>query len=95
MPLLTDAGREDALKSLPDWEYDADRRGLSRRFQFKDFSEAFAFMARVALAAEKADHHPDWSNSWNRVDIFLTTHSDDGLTEKDVALATEISPMAG
>ena len=95
MPLLSDAEREDALKSLPGWEYDADKRGIARRLRFKDFSEAFAFMTRVALAAEKADHHPDWFNSWNRVDVFLTTHSADGLTEKDVALATEITAFAG
>ena len=59
----------------------------SKSFKFADFGEAFAFMTRVALAAEKADHHPDWSNVWNRVDILLSTHSEGGVTAKDIALA--------
>lgn len=66
---------------------------LHREFELADFSEAFGFMARVALAAEKADHHPDWSNSWNRVVIDLVSHDADGLTERDVDLATTISAL--
>lgn len=67
--------------------------GLERRYTFADFSEAWAFMSRVALLAERHDHHPDWSNVWNRVDIRLTTHDADGLTEKDYALARAIDKL--
>ena len=67
--------------------------GLERRFAFADFSEAWAFMSRVALLAEKADHHPDWTNVWNRVDIRLTTHEAGGLTDKDRALAAAINAL--
>lgn len=66
---------------------------LHRELEFADFSEAFAFMARVALAAEKADHHPDWSNSWNRVTIDLVSHDAGGLTDRDVALAETINGL--
>ena len=73
---------------LPDWEIGAERGGTIRReFRFADFVEAFAFMTRVALIAEKHDHHPEWSNVYNRVSIVLTTHDAGGLTAKDVALA--------
>lgn len=95
MARLDEAAREAALKQLPGWRYDAGRRRLKRSLEFADFGEAFAFMARVAMEAEKADHHPDWSNSWNRLDISLTTHSEDGVTEKDVALARKIDEIAG
>ena len=64
-----------------------------RRFTFADFSEAFAFMTRVALLAEKADHHPEWSNVWNRVDITLTTHDAGGLSARDVDLAKAIGEL--
>jgi 4a-hydroxytetrahydrobiopterin dehydratase len=67
--------------------------GLERRYTFADFSEAWAFMSRVALLAERHDHHPDWSNVWNRVDIRLTTHDADGLTDKDYALARAIDEL--
>ncbi len=90
----TIASPEDVLGSLPDWTYDEARRGIARSLRFRDFSEAFAFMTRVALASEQADHHPEWSNVWNRVDILLTTHSAGGLTEKDVALAKRIDAFA-
>ena len=90
MAVLGDAERDEALAGLQGWTYDADRHGIAKRFTFADFSAAFAFMTRVALAAEKADHHPDWSNVWNKVDILLSTHSEGGVTEKDVALAAEI-----
>ena len=94
LTVLTGAERDAALAGLPEWRFDEARGGISRRFTFQDFSEAFAFMARVALAAEKADHHPDWTNVWNRVDVFLTTHSAGGLTRRDVALAAEIEAIA-
>jgi len=95
MAVLSEAARTAALQGLSGWAYDAERDGIARSFRFKDFSAAFAFMTRVALAAEKADHHPDWSNSWNRVDILLTTHSAGGVTEKDIALASAIDAIAG
>ena len=95
MAVLSEVERDEALKSVPDWRFDEARGGIARSFKFGDFSQAFAFMTRVALASEKADHHPDWSNSWNRVDIFLTTHSAGGLTARDIALAGEIDAMAG
>ena len=94
MPKLTDEEREEALAALPGWEFDPKRNGIARSFRFRDFSEAFAFMTRVALEAEKADHHPDWSNVWNRVDILLTTHSAGGLTRRDLDLARRIDKMA-
>ena len=87
---LTEQERDAALAALPEWRWDEARRGIARSFRFRDFSEAFAFMARVAMAAEQADHHPEWTNVWNRVDILLTTHSAGGLTQKDVALAKRI-----
>jgi 4a-hydroxytetrahydrobiopterin dehydratase len=84
------AQREEALTQLPGWRFEDERGGISRSFRFRDFSQAFAFMTRVALAAEQADHHPEWSNVWNKVDIFLTTHSAGGLTVKDIDLAKRI-----
>ena len=92
---LEGEARDAALAALPGWRFDAARNGIARSFKFRDFSEAFAFMARTALAAEQADHHPEWSNVWNRVDISLTTHSDDGLTSKDISLAAEIEAIVG
>jgi len=92
---LNDAERAAALTSLGDWTWNAERSGIARRFLFRDFAEAFAFMTRVALEAEKAEHHPEWTNVWNRVDIFLTTHDAGGLTAGDVALARKISGIAG
>jgi 4a-hydroxytetrahydrobiopterin dehydratase len=93
--VLGDAERDEALAGLPGWTYEAARGGIAKSFAFADFSAAFAFVTRVALAAEKADHHPDWSNVWNKVDILLSTHSEGGVTEKDIALAAEIERMAG
>ena len=94
MALLTEAEREAALAALPGWTYEASRNGIARSFKFADFNAAFGFMARVALAAEKADHHPEWSNVWNRVDILLSTHSEGGVTGKDIALAKAIDAAA-
>ncbi|MGF1549727.1 MAG: 4a-hydroxytetrahydrobiopterin dehydratase [Sphingomonadaceae bacterium] len=95
MALLGDSEREAALKALAGWRYDAGRKGIAKSFRFADFSEAFGFMTRVALAAERADHHPDWTNVWNRVDIMLTTHSAGGVTARDIALAAEVERIAG
>lgn len=91
--MLTERERDEALADLPGWTWDAGREGIAKRFIFADFGAAFAFMTRVALEAEKADHHPDWSNVWNRVDILLSTHSDGGVTAKDVALARKIEAL--
>jgi 4a-hydroxytetrahydrobiopterin dehydratase len=88
--VLTESERDTALADLPGWAYDAARNGIVKSFRFDDFGAAFAFMTRVALEAEKADHHPDWSNVWNRVAILLSTHSEGGVTEKDIALAKRI-----
>ena len=76
------------------WTLSDDGRSISRDFTFVDFAAAFGFMTRVALAAEKADHHPDWSNSWNRVSIRLTSHDAGGLTARDHALAATIDQIA-
>ena len=95
MAQLTETERDEALAGLPGWAYDPGRNGIARSFKFRDFGEAFAFMSRVALEAEKADHHPDWSNVWNRVDVLLTTHSAGGVTERDVALAHRMEEIAG
>jgi 4a-hydroxytetrahydrobiopterin dehydratase len=86
--------RRAALAELPGWADDAVRDAIMRSFSFEDFSEAFAFMTRVALAAEQADHHPEWSNVWNKVDVLLTTHSAGGITQKDVDLAKRIDRFA-
>ena len=94
MAKLSEQERAEAMKELPDWTYRQDREAITRSFRFRDFSEAFAFMTRVALAAEQSDHHPEWSNVWNRVDVLLTTHSERGLTEKDVALAKRMDGFA-
>ena len=90
IPQLTDAERDAALAVLPNWILRADGLAIERAFRFADFSEAFAFMTRVALLAEKADHHPEWSNVYNRVHITLTTHDAGGLSARDVAMAKAI-----
>ena len=79
--------------TLPDWRPAADRDALVRSFKFQDFVEAFGFMTRVALLAEKADHHPEWSNVYNRVEIVLTTHDCDGLSQRDIDLAQKIDTL--
>ena len=79
------------LRNLSGWN--VLNGSLHRVFEFKDFTQAFGFMTRVALAAEKMDHHPDWSNSWNKVTVDLSTHSSGGLTKNDVDLATKIQQI--
>jgi 4a-hydroxytetrahydrobiopterin dehydratase len=90
---LNDADRQAALTGLEDWTYDAGRSAITRDFKFRDFSEAFAFMTRVALLAESANHHPEWSNVYNRVAITLTTHDAGGLTRNDTELAARIDRL--
>ncbi|MFM9828620.1 MAG: 4a-hydroxytetrahydrobiopterin dehydratase [Sphingomonas sp.] len=91
---LSEAERAEALDGLPDWDYDEARDAITRSFVFADFVEAFGFMAQVALLAEKADHHPEWSNVWNRVEILLTTHDAGGLSPRDIELAGAIDGLA-
>ena len=95
MARLSEQERNEALAALAGWTHEPERDGIRKLFAFRDFGEAFAFMTRVALEAEKADHHPDWSNVWNKVDILLTTHDAGGLTTRDVALARKIDAIAG
>lgn len=92
---LSEAERAEALDGLPDWDYDEGRDAITRSIVFADFAEAFGFMARVALVAERADHHPEWRNVWNRVDILLTTHDAGGLSPRDIELAEAIDAMLG
>lgn len=80
-------GAEAALARLQGWRAVEGRDAIAKDFRFKDFNAAFGFMARVALHAEKADHHPEWSNVYNRVDVVLATHDAGGVTDKDVELA--------
>jgi 4a-hydroxytetrahydrobiopterin dehydratase len=91
---LSDEEIAGALAGLKGWAYDPARGAIARSVRFADFGEAFAFMTRVALAAERADHHPDWSNSWNRVDIALSTHSAGGVTALDIDMAASIDRFA-
>ena len=91
---LSDEERAAALGAIPEWRYDPAGKAIRRDFRFADFGEAFAFMARSALAAEKADHHPDWSNSWNKVEVALSTHSAGGVTGKDIDLAKAMDGFA-
>lgn len=95
MEPLSEAERAEALEDLPDWDHDEARDAITRTFTFADFSEAFAFMTRVAMLAEKADHHPEWSNVWNRVDVLLTTHDAGGLSGRDVEMAQAIEALLG
>lgn len=90
---FSEAAREAALRDVPGWRYEAGSGAIVREFGFGGFVDAFGFMTRVALLAEKADHHPDWSNSYNKVTIALSTHSAGGLTPKDVALAKAIDGL--
>lgn len=90
---LNDDERVNELANLPEWSMIADPDGIARRFLFADFSAAFAFMTRVAILAEKADHHPEWSNVYNRVDITLTTHDAGGLSRRDIDMAKAIDGL--
>jgi 4a-hydroxytetrahydrobiopterin dehydratase len=93
VPQLTEAERNAALAKLPNWELTREGKAIERRFAFADFSEAFAFMTRVALLAESQDHHPEWSNVYNRVEIALTTHDAGGLSERDFTMAAAIDAL--
>jgi len=90
---LTDTERNAALRELKDWQPASGRDAIQRAFKFKNFSEAWGFMNRVALLAESQDHHPEWSNVYNRVEILLATHDCDGLSERDLKLARTIDKL--
>ena len=90
---LDAAARDAAMQQLPQWTYDADVKGIRRNLRFTDFAEALGFMTRVAILAEKADHHPEWFNVYNRVEILLTTHDADGLSQRDIDLAGKIDAI--
>ena len=90
---LTAEERAAALRELTGWKEVEGRDAIQRSFKFKNFNEAWGFMNRVALLAEKADHHPEWFNVYNRVDILLTTHDCNGLSERDVKLAKGIDKL--
>lgn len=91
---LSEAERNAALEKLSGWRLQDDRDAIARRFDFDDFVSAFGFMTRVALIAEKMDHHPEWSNVFKTVDITLSSHDAGGLTERDVRLAEAIERIA-
>lgn len=95
MPIISldDDARIAALLALPDWQYDTDAKGIRRQFRFADFASAFGFMTHVAILAENADHHPEWFNVYNRVDILLTTHDANGVSVRDIDLAKAIDAI--
>ena len=92
---LDGATLKHKLISFPDWSLTEDGSAISRKFVFGNFSEAFGFMARSALVAEKLNHHPDWRNVYKSVDVLLTTHDAGGLTELDFKLAERMNAIAG
>ena len=94
MPKLDAGARAAALKGLPEWRQVDGRDAITRKFQFKDFNAAFAFMTRVALLAEKMDHHPEWFNVYNKLEVTLSAHDAGGVTEKDIALAKAMEEYA-
>jgi 4a-hydroxytetrahydrobiopterin dehydratase len=91
---LVGVERAKALHELHGWAEAKGRDAITRTYQFKSFSQAWGFMSRVALYAEKADHHPEWTNVYGRVDVTLSTHTAGGVTEKDVALAHKMELLA-
>jgi 4a-hydroxytetrahydrobiopterin dehydratase len=94
MAKLTIEELKGALRRLPDWQLAKDREAITRKFQFVDFDAAFSFMTRTALLASKMDHHPEWLNVYNRVEVTLATHDEGGVTPKDIQLATAMDGYA-
>lgn len=92
---LSDAECDDALQALQGWARVADRPAISKAFRFKTFNQAFAFMTRAALFAEKLDHHPEWFNVYNKVEVALTTHDAGGITRLDLLTAEAMNEFAG
>jgi 4a-hydroxytetrahydrobiopterin dehydratase len=94
MTKLEGMARKTALAALPEWRETEGRDAITKKFVFKDFNQAFGFMTRVALVAEKMDHHPEWFNVYRTVEVTLSTHDAGGFTEKDVALAKAMDALA-
>ena len=90
---MSDDARAAALTTLDDWRMVTGRDALEKSFQFADFNEAWGFMNRIAMQAEKLDHHPEWRNVYGTVEITLSTHDCDGVSERDIALATFIDRL--
>lgn len=90
---LSPEDRETWLRALPNWTLSREGKAIERKLEFADFSEAFGFMTRVAIMAEKRDHHPEWFNVYNRVEITLTTHDAGGLSLRDVKMARRIDEL--
>lgn len=93
--LLTPQELTDALMHLPDWDIVNSGKAISRLFTFKNFNAAFGFMSRIAMYAEKFDHHPEWSNIYNKVHVTLTTYSCRGITKMDIQMAEIMDQLAG
>jgi len=91
--LLSGADRAKALNGLDGWQEVEGRDALTKSYKFKDFNAAFGWMARVAMIAERLDHHPEWFNVWNKVDVTLATHEAGGVTERDIALASRMDGL--
>lgn len=91
---LTENELNEALRELDGWQKVDEREAIAKSFKFKDFNAAFGFMARAALHSEKLDHHPEWFNVYNRVDVTLATHSENGITELDIKLARKMNAIA-
>jgi 4a-hydroxytetrahydrobiopterin dehydratase len=91
---LTGNARASALARLAGWSEVKDRDAINRTFTFSDFNEAFGFMTRAALVAEKLDHHPEWFNVYDKVEVTLATHDAGGVTERDIALAEAMNRLA-
>ena len=94
MTRLEGQARKDALAQLPDWRELPGRDAIARKYIFSDFNQAFGFMARVALTAEKMDHHPEWSNVYRTVEVTLSTHESGGVTDQDITLAKAMDSFA-
>lgn len=92
---LSAEARRTALLSLKGWSEVSGRDAITRTFTFRDFNEAFGFMTRAALVAEKSDHHPEWRNVYKTVEVVLATHDADGVTARDIALAEAMNKIAG
>lgn len=92
---LDPATRADTIAALDGWAEVDGKDAIFKKFQFADFNEAFGFMTRIALIAEQMDHHPEWFNVYNRVEVTLTTHDADGVSELDVKMATKMNALAG
>lgn len=91
--MMTEQAIMDALTALPGWDYDAPRKAIHRRIILKDFPQAMALMVRIGMEAEKRDHHPEWTNVYNRLDIWLTTHDAGGVSLRDIELAAWINAV--